>query len=168
VLLLWHGWTRLSRRVALELSESELSIAHLARGGRVVSRTSWPRHHVGGAKYNSSSRKLTIRIIGINLVDVYVSPNRIVTEWVARVLDDALREIPVSTDRATTNVRAGLAPAISRSWPRAVAYAIAVALVLSGVALFFTPLAPLGVYVMLLSAAPVGLALGTQEKEYYL
>jgi hypothetical protein len=41
-------------------------------------------------------------------------------------------------------------------------------LALLGVALFFTPLAPLGIYVALLSVAPVGLALGTQEKEYYL
>jgi hypothetical protein len=110
LLLIWHGWTRLSRRVALEVSASVLSIAHLARGGRVVSRTSWPRHQVGGAKYNPSSRKLTIRIIGINLVDVYVSPNRIVTEWVARVLDDALREIPVSTASAQVHCAASDAP----------------------------------------------------------
>jgi hypothetical protein len=36
--------------------------------------------------------KLIIRIIGIDLVEVYVSPNRAVTEWVANVVDHALRE----------------------------------------------------------------------------
>jgi hypothetical protein len=46
--------------------------------------------------------------------------------------------------------------------------AISIAIAIAGFIAFFTPLGTLGIYILALAGIPAGLALGTQEKDYFL
>jgi hypothetical protein len=88
------AWTKLMRRTVIEITSLTFILRRVSRGGRVISESSWPRTQIGGAKYNVSNGKMVVRIIGIEMLDIYVSPRRDVTEWVTRTIGDALRELP--------------------------------------------------------------------------
>jgi hypothetical protein len=103
-------WVRLSRRIVIDIDPRRFCLRHVTRRGRIISEGCWPRHQIGHAKYNVSNGKMVVRIIGIDMLDVPISGQRQITEWVAGVIDNALRQLP-----ATAPTYAPAAPALPRA-----------------------------------------------------
>lgn len=158
---------RLCRRLVLEIGPSEVSVSNLG-SWLSTSRRAWPRGAIGEIKFNASNQCLMIRVSGQDLTDIYVSPHPEVTRWVAEQLDHALRQpllgpqpvLPMVHDPAH-----GARTRLSRN----ILVAVALAMLSVGIGLQFLgfPWAVLGIYLLIFSAAPIGIALGTQKKDYY-
>jgi hypothetical protein len=162
-LVLLMAFFRLRRRLMLEVDQHQLSIR--TSHPWLVAPRAWPRASVAEVRQNRTTGKLMVRITGKDHVDVFVSPVHEVTAWVARTVDDALRGTPGS---ATSSPRAERGVP-GRGW-RIVLIATGCAMIAGAIGLCFLgfPWVILAVYVLIFSAAPFGLALGTQEKEFYL
>lgn len=171
VLLFGLAWRKLSQAKIIELDSSKFTVERVSRSGKVLSRVSWPRHLIGGAKYNVSSGKMVVRIIGIDMLDIEISRNRQVTEYVARSVDVALQEIPAvghSPQTGSHRPVTSASPPLRRGRARTALIATSTVLCLAGAAMLFTSIAPAGFYLMLASIAPLGIALGTQPRDSYL
>ena len=176
--LLWvilAAWYRLRRRIVFEVTQSTVSATHLwGRGaGR---RVEWPRAKVSEIKLNSSNAKLIVRVTGVAFVELYLGPNRQLNVHVADVLSAALRE-PLRAEvidpaeplrGATPGATSSQDGVRSRTTRRALLAAAAI-MAAAGVVMMFLPLpfGPLGIYLVLFAAAPVGIAMGTQEKKFW-
>ena len=175
--LLWvilGAWHRLRRRVTIEINGRTVSVTHLSgRGpGRPVE---WPRAKVSLIKLNAGNGKLVIRVTGVAFVELYLGPNRELNGYVANLLAAALRE-PV----AAAPVEAPQPPAmrveriggdgVASRRAKGALLALAAVMAAAGVIVMLLPFpgAPAGIYLLIFSMAPVGIALGTQDKEYYL
>ena len=172
---------RLRRRIALEVTGATVSATYLT-GRRGVRRMEWPREKVAEIKLNSSSGKLIVRVAGVAFVELYLGPNRELNAYVAETLAGALREPlrarpvdPAPEDDAaqapadvgtTGPSRDGVRSRTTRRWLLAAAAVMAVG---GGSMMFFEPpLGPPGFYLLLFAAAPVGIAMGTQDKDFYV
>lgn len=164
--MLAHAWERLHHRIVIEVNNRTVTMTVLSRR-RELRHTEWARSEVGEAKYNVSNGKLLIRIIGCDLLEVFVGPNRQVTEWVAQTLNEAL-QAPYTSPPSATPRRSSIPPPMKRGPMRTAMFLFAALLATTGIAVFFTPIAPLGIYLLMSAVAPIGIALGTQEKKYYL
>lgn len=164
------AWARLSRRLVIELDSSSFKLRRVSRSGRAISERTWPRQQIGGVKYNPSNGKLLVRIIGIDMLDIDVSRKREVTEFVASTLDDALREIAPSQalQPAAWDSLTWVSPPLRNAVARRTLVGITCVMIVGGMVLLASPLAALGIILLIASVAPVGIALGTQKKEDYL
>lgn len=179
--LLWvilAAWHRLRRRIVLEVTRSTVSATRLSPRG-AGRRVEWPREKVAEIKHNPSNGKLVIRVAGVAFVELYLGPNRELNAHVADVLAAALREPPRAEATAAAagepplGAAAGTPAAVdgvhSRGGRRAL-LAVAALMAVAAVVMMFLPF-PAGViggYLLLFAAAPVGIALGTQEKDFYV
>ena len=109
-----------------------------------------------------------VRITGRDYVDIFVSPHREVTEWVARTIDDALRGTAQVDAPVPDAPRAYDGARTRRS--RVALMALGMFMITAGVTMLLQgfPWTVPGVYVLIFAAAPFGLAFGTREKEFYL
>lgn len=164
LLLLLIAYTRLRRRIVFEVTARRFTILIFAPGFSHRTQT-WARNEIGDIRFNPYNGKLTVRITGQDLKDIYVSPNRPATEFVARTLDEALRKplADVAPEQPTP-------PKSPSPMVRSFALALSFALFLVGLVIFLTGgnFAPCGMYLLFLSAIPAGILLGTQKKEYWI
>jgi hypothetical protein len=164
---------RLRRRIAFEITRHTVSTTYLS--GRSGSRrVEWPRARVSEIKLNSSNGKLIVRVTGVAFVELYLGPNRDLNAYVAQVLATALREPPPAQpviDPAEPAPAAAPPPrgVRSRALRRAL-LAVSVVMAAAGLVMMFLPLPaqPIGFYLLLFAGAPAGIALGTQDKEFYV
>ena len=157
----------MNRRLIFELDARELRVRSslpTTRGPYI-----WPRAQITEIKLNRSDGKLLIRAMGQEMVNLYTGPRIEVTEWLAQRLTEALHA-PVEpvVELPPLSPPEG-APHISRRG-RAILLYIWAFMIVAGVVMTFLgfPWVVIGLYVVILACAPVGIALGTQEKEFYL
>lgn len=81
---------RLRRRTIIEVSDKMVSVRFLP-SRRPTRYMSWPRDAVSEIRLNPFDDMLLIRVTGVDLVEVYLSPNREVNEAVAGMLAEALK-----------------------------------------------------------------------------
>jgi hypothetical protein len=151
----------LRRRIIFEVTAEQFRVTYAGIPG--TSRAVWPRAAVEQARIVPSTGKLWLRIRGQDSLEIYLGSDRDANEYVAKTLTDALAAPLVKSDSAET------APEVQtgrRSLP-VVAVVISLLMVVAGVILCFY-ITPCACYLLLLSPVPLGIALGTQNKEYYL
>ena len=168
---------RLRRRVALEVSSR--TVARTCLSGRGPGRrVEWPRTRVREIKFNSSNGKLIIRVTGVAFVEVYLGPNRELNRHVADILSAALRSPlpaePVTAAEAARHLHADAGETLhsgvrSRGLRRAL-LTLSILMAAAGLVMVFLPLPmhAIGFYVLIFAVAPAGIALGTQEKDFYV
>jgi hypothetical protein len=136
----------------------------------------WPRAKVAEIKLNSSNAKLIVRVAGVAFVELYLGPNRALNAYVADVLAAALRE-PMSANvidaagerQGAVETRTHFDGVSSRRLRHAL-LAVAAVMAAAGLVIMFLPItgAPAGVYLIVFASAPAGIALGTQDKDFYV
>ena len=160
----------LRRRIVFEVTPDSVSYATLWPSGR-GDTMSWPRERIGYAKLNPYDHRMTLQLIGLDLLQIWVSPKREVTEFVGNKLDEALRTVPRERAPAAGS-GTPLSPlkVPSKSMPRWAPFTISVLMACGGIAVMASEavVAPLGVYLLLLSPFPVGIAYGTQPKKFWV
>jgi hypothetical protein len=169
---------RLRRRIVLEVSGRAVSATQTS-GGRAGRRREWPRAGVSEIKLNPGNGKLIIRVTGVAFVELYLGPDRALNAHVADTLAAALRE-PLRALPASGAESSQIAPpahppthdGVRSRALRRVLLAASLVMAAAGALLTFLPLPlparPMGFYLLLFSAAPAGVALGTQDKEFYV
>lgn len=170
VLVLWHAWSRLRTRTVLRVTRDALTIARVSPAGR-CNPVAWPRQIVTEIKRNPFSGKLLVRATGCEMTEFPLSPNRDITNWVA----DTVRHGVFEEEFEQADVSDGdggpldlLNAAARRARARSILSVLGFCLVTVGVALLLVPgLIPFGLGLIFISAVPLGLAMGTQEKKFY-
>jgi hypothetical protein len=160
---------RLTRRLIFQVNSGELSLETVG-GWSGRRRGVWPLRDVGEIKFNPSNKKLLLRITGRDLVEYFVSPDVRVTQWVAEQLARALREQPFTPTWPLASDVHDPADGARSPMRRSMLLALGVSMCAGGVLMMFfdLPWPVLGIYVLLFSAAPFGIALGTRPpKKYY-
>jgi hypothetical protein len=143
---------------------------------KVERRRSRPRSAVSEIRLDSNRAKLLVRVSGVAIVEFYLGPNPALNAFVATTLNDALQSPVIGAAAAPDHssetsfdhpVDAPTKPASKRY--RRLLLSLAAVLVLAGAVMMFLPFPwpVIGIYVLLGSVAPVGIALGTQDKEFY-
>jgi len=164
---------RLSRRIVFEVTPEHLIFSRPGAGGG--SNAAWPRHRILAVKRNAYSGLLLLRIAGEDTREFYVSPDRRVTEWVAKTLDEALHEdVPplasmACAPTAAPHGPASVPPAAAPQRGSGVTIALGVLALIGAVSFFlfggaWCAIVELG---LLLAAIPAGIAFGTQDKDFY-
>jgi hypothetical protein len=155
---------RLTRRICIVIDDRHVTVTtHFLRSA--VRR--WPRSAVGEISMNRSNGSLHFRITGKDRVDIFATPSREITEWIAGVLNDALQARPAPASDAasepveTSGVR-------SRS-VRSALLVVGSIMLLASIAMMFCGLPWMmpGVFLLILSGVPFGIALGIQDKDFY-
>jgi len=162
-ILMAVAFYRLHRRVILDLTAPELVVRTIVPLLSPTARR-WPRADVTEIKRNPSSGKLLIRIRGQDFVEFYLGRDEEMTEHIGEVLREELRRPSAVLGRLVQGEHERVAATRRRQLIAAtfVMLFVAVALMFLGF-----PWAIFGYYLLLLSGAPAGMALGTQEKDYY-
>jgi hypothetical protein len=160
---------RLRRRLVFELDHNELRIrSSLPAPGAAHA---WKRQNITEIKLNAFDGKLLIRAHGRDMVSIDTGPRQRVTQWIAQRLTEELHE-PVNAASVDVPTPAPEQPAAPRSARRgrSLLLALSACMFIAGVGLCFVrlPWPVFGWYLILASAAPAGIALGTQEREYYI
>ena len=161
---------RLRYRMLIEVTSTHLNITRMWRS-RASSIRSIPRTAIGVVKRNRDNGKLTIQITGIELFEIFVSPNPDVTEWVAHTISSALAEIPVSVSAeppptAREMQHAGPLP---RGSVRTLLLCLAGFIAIVGLIMVFMgqPWTSMSLFAFLIASIPAGIAMGTQDKEVW-
>lgn len=167
VVVSWHAWKRLRTRTVLRVTHDEVTIALVSPTGRSHT-TAWPRRQVTDVKVNPFSGRLLVRAQGREMVEYKLSPNREVTDWVARVVHDAIVGGDFQPDTLAAGPAKPLTVPFTSGPARSVLSAAGTCLALAGALLLIIPgTRPLGLLLMVVAAVPLGIVLGTQEKEFY-
>jgi hypothetical protein len=153
---------RLYRRLIFDITAQSLSLTCVTP---LLSRTQrcWERSHVREIKHNPLSGKLLIRADGHDLFEIHVNPHAALVEWLGQALTAALSSTP-PTDAESSLLSYGFAPPSKRPLFWTAGAMVAAALVTF---IFGFPWAAFGIYLLLFSCVPIGIAFDTQEKEYY-
>jgi hypothetical protein len=131
----------------------------------------WPRVDVVEARANAFNGKLILRIRGQDPIEIFVSANRRVAQFVAEKLAEALARsyepAPLSAQPATPTVFA--VNRLPACWQRtATSAAIYAMLALLPVVWCMWPTVGLLLLgTVILAAIPLGICLGTQRKDFY-
>lgn len=162
---------RLRRRIAFEVTADRFGFV-FSNVRRAFRAASWPRDKVADVRLNPQNGKLLIRVTGIDLVELYLGPNRQVNTFVAETLAGALHETfataagddPASQSPAGPPSIGG--PAGPARW---LLLGAGAALLLLGLAILVYPwpYRPLAFYAMVAAGVPFGIVYGTQDKDYY-
>jgi hypothetical protein len=157
---------RLHRRLVFELDARQLVVRSSLPW--LAGTRAWPRERMADIRVNRSNGKLLVHVTGQGFVDIYASANREVTQHVADVLVQALRTPPAETALETVierppRRRASRFARAAGVVAFATMFAASLALMFAG-SIWAVP----GVYLMLFSVVPLGIAFGTQEKEFYI
>jgi hypothetical protein len=160
-------WKRLRQRVLFIVTVETFTGATLdASGrGRVLSL---PKAEVGYVKRNPYNGHLSVQHVGKDLFDFYVSPSREVVEYVAAQIAEALTDPP--TEPAGNALSLPPRPRSRLARPAAITASLIMAL-MGIILLFFVDhviAKPVGFYILLFSAIPVGIAFGTQPKKFWV
>jgi hypothetical protein len=156
---------RLHRRLIFDISPETVSVSRIGPFMSGVHR-SWPRADVIEIKHNrSNSDRILIRVKNADLVEIFVTPRRELAQWLGQTLSDALQSTPVTV----VTQRHLAQPAISVG-SRNVLQAIAIAMGAAGLitCLLPAPWFSIGMFLLMLASVPAGLAVGTQDKDFYL
>jgi hypothetical protein len=157
------SWYYARRRVILEVTSEHLTLIVIPPAGSGGRSHRWPRGKVGRVGLNASNGKVAIHIVGQDMIDLFVSPNREVANWVAEMVNAAVHGgVHGNVPREMTVP----APPPASKWGLRIAAGLSIALGLSGVILFLMSY-PGALCLMLSAAIPVGIAYGTQEKDFY-
>jgi hypothetical protein len=167
---------RMTRRTVIDVTPTRLLVRSV-RLHRSHVVQDWPRALIAEVRRNRSSGQMFVRVVGTEAADVYVSPSAEVTDWVARQIADAHAKLPVDpstisspseADRFDPPMTTASPPLRSRRARRALV-GLGLAMFVGGAVMCAMdfPWQPIGFYLMLLAAAPIGIALGTQAKRTY-
>jgi hypothetical protein len=168
VLVTWHAWRRLRTRTVFRVTHDELTITLMSPGGRGRTVT-WPRREVTDVKVNSYSGQLLVRAHGREMVEYKLSPSREVTEWVAEAVNAAVIDGKFEPDAGDAGPTKLLTTPFATGRARSILSAAGTCLVLGGALLLLVPgIQPFGLLLMIVAAVPLGMALGTQNKEFYV
>ncbi|HEY7086772.1 MAG TPA: hypothetical protein VH518_01705 [Tepidisphaeraceae bacterium] len=170
-ILLLQAWRLTHDRLVFEVGPAFLSIAHMTRRG-TTRRQLIPRTRVGEVKLNPSDGRLFIRVIGREFIELFVSPDRDVTRWIAKELSSAMSTIPISDARPVEELdpATGPVPPLPHGRTRSALLGATMLLVCAAaVVTFLFPRAAVMIWFafLILAAVGVGIALGTQRKEYW-
>jgi hypothetical protein len=164
-----YAFRRLYWRTIFQVTPETLAIQRfdgreIRGGGR-----SWPRSQVIEVKLNRFTGLLLIRIVGRDFVEVYVSPNKQATQWVAEQIALALSSIAISNQRVKPSPITVEDLPMKPGPARTVLVAIATCLGAIGLFLLFFggPFSSLSFFLFLVAAVPAGIALGHQDKQFY-
>lgn len=161
------AWDRLRRRIVIELDDQTVRLTRHSPGLSPAHYV-WPRGRVREIKLNRSNSKLLIRVTGADLVELFVSPRRQVTEWVAQVLSDALQQNPPAPTRPSPAPSSDLPPAPMNPGPaRTAMLTAAVVIALLGIAVL-VKFGLIAIYIFAAAGIPAGIALGSQKKEFWV
>jgi hypothetical protein len=168
LIVLGIAFDRLHQRVVLELSGPRFSVTRVSPFRGVWTRA-WRRDAIGEVKLNRAKGNLIIRVTGREFVEVFLSGDRAITTTAASVLDEALRA-PAAGPVDPLLPAGELIPPdeLPKGLARRTLLAIAVFIAVGGVLLGVYVHPAFAVYMLILAAAPVGIALGAQRKEYYM
>jgi hypothetical protein len=167
IILALVAWERVHRRIVIEITPRTLRIARLVRG-RPSGAYAWPRERVREVKFSRGNGKLLIRIAGADMVELFVSPKHEVTEWVAKTLNEAIHAgAPVTTHSRPQEWTDNSPPPMPRGPARTALLAVAVAIALLGV-IMVIKFGPPAIYIVLAAIVPVGIAMGSQKKEFWM
>ena len=161
----------MSKYLILEVNRDHFRLLQIRHRVGSVSGE-WPRDRISDAHINRYDGKLRFNLQGDDPVEISLSISRQANEWIVERLNLALRETSApeqghgSVDYASPFVFSDTA---ARSVRRErIALVICAIMMAIGVCMFFTPLGPLGIYMIIFAAIPVGIVLGTQKKEFWI
>jgi hypothetical protein len=156
---------RLSRWMIIEIDQHDLAITRRGSIVRGTRRYAWPREDVLDVHVNHFNHKLIVRVRGRDFLELFVSTNRDVANFVGMRVAGALAATyePGAAPAVTPNAAAGMA--FSAGSPILVLLGCAIAVV-GIVCLLLLP--PLGIALLVAAAVPLGLAFGTQEKDVWV
>jgi hypothetical protein len=161
---------RLRRYIVIEVSPNELRVIHVQRRKARYVRA-WKRSEIGSVHMNASNGKLLIPIPGHDFQEVYLTESQPVNEWICNEVVRAMQNPVLEQEQdgklwyATqlTDVK----PLPERKRRKELLLRIALGLIVVGALLLLTPAAPIGFLLFAASSIPAGLAMGTQEKDFY-
>ena len=159
-------WQRFRQRVLFVVTAGTFTHAAFgaSRRGRV---TSLPRAEIGYVKLNPYNGQLTVQHVGKDLLDFYVSPNRVVVEFVADQLSHAIAHPPTARAEQTLPPQRPVS-----QWRRPVALIASLVLFVVALLLLFVVdgviVKPIGAYMVLFASVPIGIAFGTQPKKFWV
>jgi hypothetical protein len=162
-----YGVVKLHRWRIFTVTAARFAVTTRVGTGR--SRTmSWPVAQVAQVKRVAASDHIMVRVIGRDWLEFAVSPDETVTSFVAETLDDALHAgllpVPGAVSDAPQPATAVWPGTRGRPMSPAGQTAVAFAAVAVGVLCLIFPLLLLAAVVL---SIPLGIWLGTRDREYY-
>ncbi len=160
---------RLRRQLVIEVDDTTLRVLKI-QSGRQTLVGEYSTRQSADVRINRSNGKLLIPIAGTDAAEIFLTPCTPVNYWIAQTLARRISagSQPDAADRQLWYAGDYLTPARPSSNTRRIMFGASMAVAAIGVAVLFTPVAPLGFYILLLSAVPVGIAMGTQKKDYWV
>ena len=161
---------RLRRYIVLEVSADELRVIHVQWGKARYVRA-WKRTAIGNVHMNSSNGKLLVPIPGQDFHEIYLTESRPVNEWICseivRAMENPLPQQPQDGKHWYATELTDVKPLPQRKQHKKLLIRIAASLIVVGLLLLVTPAAPIALLLFAASSIPTGIAMGTQEKDYY-
>jgi hypothetical protein len=157
---------RLSRWMVIEIDDRSLAI--MRRGSIVCGtrRHTWPRADVLDVHVNRFNHKLIVRVRGRDFLELFISTNRDVANYVGTKVAAALAGTYEPGEPAAAGTPGETTPRAPRPAVRPVLMLLGCAMAVSGIVCLLL-LPPLGIGLLVLAAIPLGLAFGTQEKDVW-
>lgn len=170
VVIIAFAIRRLRRYVILEIDPHELRVVQVYTGVPKLIK-SCPRDRIGNVHVNASNGKLLIPMQGEGFSEILLTASKAMNAWIC---DRVVETLQAKAQAASVDPELWYASALlSEETSKRVARERKVLLRLAGIMLavgtvvMFTPIFPLGILLWLFSIAPLGMAMGTQEKEFY-
>src|SRR3954462_9953679 len=162
---------RLRRYVILQVGADELRLLHVRHGTpREVHH--WRRSQLSDIHVNRSNGKLWMRVEGTDPVEVVLTPSMSVNQWISDRVNASLNAVASGTQQDVSLSYASAlnleTSATKSKLIRRILLGTSLAMTALGIAALFTPIGPVGCYLVLLAGAPAGIALGTQKKEFFM
>jgi len=167
-LVVGHVAHRLRRRLLFEIDDDSVNLFNVVCGKAKQTR-SWPRRDVSETRILMNGR-LWIRAHHQQVAEIYLTPWRDVNEAIAAELRGAIAASHAdATEKpalwyASTTLSETKAPGRGKR----VLLIVAVVLSVGGFAAFIVGAWWVSLIFFMLAAAPAGMALGTQERDFYL
>jgi len=167
LIIWWVAAVRLCVRVLFAAQGGRLAITRLS-GRSPGRRQSWMCSDVEEVRYSPKARKLMIRFRGQDPISIFVSPQQPIGELVADTITAAIRD--GSINEPTDSMHEDEQEQRQHRWNRNVCLTIALGLAASAVVLMIVfPVAMPASFCLLMAAAiPAGIALGTQDKKFWM
>jgi hypothetical protein len=161
-----HRWRR---HFLFEVDDASVNLLNLA-GGKPKLDRSWPRREVTDVRIIANG-KLWLRAEHREGAEIYLTPWRNVNEAIAAELRAAIAANPVdaaTVDRQLWYTSSAVSEPNSWSVGKRILLIFAMVLCAVGFAVLIFGHFVLSILCFMIAAAPAGLALGTQDKEFYL
>jgi hypothetical protein len=165
VIYLWQCWRSW---IVLDVTPSELVVSR--RTSRATRQRRWPRTQIGEVRRNRSSNKLFVRIVGQEFVEIPISPDKDVVEYVAEEINSALWSLPLSAQALSSRIADSPPAAMPQGRSRNALLIAAIGIAACAVGMLFMgmPWSVLSIYIFAAAGIPAGIAMGTQGKKFWV